>query len=201
MGRVFRFIKFSFFIGGVASGLALFTSMDLPMNIKDMKEMAMSGMQMPSQGEVQLTEEDLAGLSNNQRQELELASQQAQIKESEQRRAEKAIVRHKEVDYVLINGKYYRYNPDNIYLINGVKTFYKPGGYDKMRDKRAKAAQNRLRMAHSKSSSKLLKNANSLTANSMKGYSREGIQQMQETLKELQRNALMRNKMLENMGN
>lgn len=201
MGRVFRFLKFSFFIGGVASGLALFTSMDMPGNLKSMKEMALSGIQMEGVSENELTEEDLEGLTRVQAEEVKFEAKQKEIKESEQRRAEKTIVRHNEVDYVLIQGKYYRYNPDNIYEINGVKTFYKPGGYDQMRERRAKAAKSRMQVAHAASSSKLLKNANALAKSPTKAYSKEGIQQMQDTLRELQKNSLMRNKMMDSIGN
>ncbi|MEO0336526.1 MAG: hypothetical protein AAF202_09030 [Pseudomonadota bacterium] len=191
MGRLFRFLKFSFMIGGGIAALMMFNSADTPFDLKHW-----TGSGLDNDLVLEETFEELRGEDTNAAQK---ALTQAYLEKSKRDRAKKAIVRYRDVDYVFINDKYYPYNPKNVYMVNGVKTYYEPGGHDEQRELRAKSRIKMLESKHKVSNAKLVDNAEELLDNPLKGYSPQGIRKMQETLKQIKQQAESRNKFMESL--
>jgi hypothetical protein len=191
MNKILRFLKYSFMIGGGISAIAMFNSADTPFDLKHLT------------GDLAVREntlkESLASIDKENALQAQRKLTQEYIRKSQKSRVQKAIVKYREVDYVFINGKYYPYNPKNIYNVDGVKTLFIPGGYDELRTQRANARIKSLETQYNLSNSHLVEKSQELLENPLEGYSPRGIRKMQETLFEIKKSAEARNRFMESL--
>ncbi|NQZ02455.1 MAG: hypothetical protein HRT45_17490 [Bdellovibrionales bacterium] len=196
MGSLFRFLKYSFMVGGGISALMIFNAADTPFDlkyftgdlaVKEQKQSQLEELKTP------MSKPIVDKLAEQRR------LTQEYIRKSQEKRAKQGLVKYREVDYVRIDNKYYPYNPKNIYNIDGVKTFFIPGGYDRFRTERAKARIKSLETKYNLSNNQLVDNAQQLLDNPLEGYSPKGIRKMQETLYQIKQQAEARTRMMESL--
>jgi hypothetical protein len=155
MGRFFRFLKLASLIGGTSGAVFLFSAFShSPQVTMSLQQRAIDVMIENKESFPETVRDQIAKLESdkeakqrsvfkdlarpiqklNSLEDVKGRDLKNQTDSSAHRgtvsAASAGITQYGGRDWVFIEGKYYVYNPKNVYLVNGVSMFYKPDMYD-----------------------------------------------------------------------
>lgn len=135
MGRLLRFLKLTAFIASSFSAVLFFSafneSPEVQMGLGEGIQKSIINQIEKGQSLTFKLMNAVKGLPEDDKERTEwfhqkVEDQKKQDYAANERRENSYIYHHNGKRWVFIQGKYYEYNPRNVYVVNGVKTFYEP---------------------------------------------------------------------------
>ena len=205
MGRLFRFLKITGYLTFLFGGILVFSAFRESPGVeqglgegiqKSIVKQIENGQSLTNKLMSAVTGEPVDLKQKTEWFHQKVAEQKEADYEANERRENSYIYHHNGKKWVFIQGKYYEYNPDNIYVVNGIKTFYEPPSSNKKpRDAVSKRNYQKVtatRVVREKPSNP----TRNLPTNPLGVYSKDGMAQLKQNLNQIQVQMKQRNEAL-----
>lgn len=206
MGRLFRFLKITGYLTFLFGGILVFSAFrESPGVEQGLGEGIQKTIVKQIENGQSLTSKLVSAVKGEPadlKQQTEwfhqkVADQKEADYEANERRENSFIYHHNGKKWVYLDNRYYEYNPDNIYMVNGVKTFYEPNSPYKRTASLARETKNYQRVTATKVVRPKPSNpVDNLPTNPLNVYTKDGMGQLKQNLNQIQVQMKQRNEAL-----